>query len=353
MSFLRVLGLAALAARAAALLPSPVLPGDLFYGTCNLPACSTLEFAAFNLSTQASTDLFDFPTDEFEDGYVADDVLIQSGGSTEVVISLQYDNATSRGYLATFDLARRALVGGVQSPFCFALYLDPAQPAGSTDSLLCLSLGAPAPCGATTQCTYVSRVSRTTGAVTQLSVIMPDYCPFTVDALDPVQGVIFSTFEECSGAGGPLIATIDARTGAVKSMAHFAYTLAFIEFEYRAKDGRIYAVVQDSSNAAQPVAYLGTVDPATATPTPLGPAAYYNVSFPPATGGFINQFNTISTISEDAGAFFFTAFHYAIPGPPPSDPILHLIGSDLTTGALVYDAVVANPFCEILWVPSA
>ena len=53
------------------------------------------------------------------------------------------------------------------------------------------------------------------------------------------------------------------------------------------------------------------------------------------------------------GVFFSTAFHYAIPGPPPSDPILHLIGNSLATGELVYDAVVSNPFCEILWLPSA
>ena len=265
----------------AAVTQSSVIPGDLFYGTCNLPACSTLEFAAFNLSTQVSTDLFDFPMDSFEDGYVADDVLIQTGSSTEVVISLQYDNSTSNGYLATFDLASRKLVGGVATPFCFALWLDPFQPKGKTDSLLCLSLGAPAPCGGSTQCTYLQRISRSTGATTVIAAMLPDYCPFTVEALDPILGLIYSTFEECSGAGGgPLIATIDARTGAVKATVHFPYTLAFIEFEYRASNGRVYAVVQDTSNAAQPVAYLATVDPVTATPTPLGPAAYYNVSFP-------------------------------------------------------------------------
>jgi hypothetical protein len=46
---------------------------------------------------------------------------------------------------------------------------------------------------------------------------------------------------------------------------------------------------------------------------------------------------------------FFTAFHYAIPGPPPSDPILHLVGASLATGEITYDEVVQNPFDEIVW----
>ena len=300
---------------------SSVIPGDLFYGTCNLPECSTLEFAAFNLSTQISTDLFDFPTDSFEDGYVADDVLIQTGSSTEVVISLQYDNSTSNGFLATFDLASRALVGGVASPFCFALWLDPFQPTGKTDSLLCLSLGAPAPCGGKTQCTYLQRVSRSTGAATVIAAIMPDYCPFTVEALDPVAGLIYSTFEECSGAGGgPLIATIDARTGAVKTTVHFPYTLAFIEFEYRAANGRVYAVVQDTSDAAKPVAYLATVDPVTATPTPLGPAAYYNVSFPVSAPCKLACLRVLANL---LATLFMMSFSPCPPPPPLPFPSLN------------------------------
>jgi hypothetical protein len=64
------------------------------------------------------------------------------------------------------------------------------------------------------------------------------------------------------------------------------------------------------------------------------------------------EFNTISTLSDELGVLFSTAFHYAIPSPP-GDPILHLIGNNITTGELVYDAVVANPFCEILWLPGS
>jgi hypothetical protein len=330
---------------------SASIPGDLFYGTCNLPDCSTLEFAAWNLTTDSSVDLFDFPLHSFEDTYVADDLLIQPGdGTTEVVISLQFDNATQDGYLVTFDIDKRVVVGGVRADFCFAIWLDPFQKS-STDSILCLALGPGAPCGGSTQCTSLVRISRTTGASTTIASFLPDYCPFTVQALDPNAAIIYATFESCNG-GLPALVQIDARSGAILKSVSFPITLAFIEFEWRASTRKIYAVVQDSSNRAAPVAYLGIVDPATATAAPLSPAAYFNVSFPPSTGGFINQFNTISTISEDAHALFFTAFHYAVPSPP-NDPILHLIGNDLISGAIVYDSIVTNPFCEILWIPDA
>ena len=63
--------------------------------------------------------------------------------------------------------------------------------------------------------------------------------------------------------------------------------------------------------------------------------------------------NTISTLSDELGVFFSTAFHYEVPGPPPSDPILYLIANSLDTGELVYVQEVANPFYEILWLPSS
>ena len=65
------------------------------------------------------------------------------------------------------------------------------------------------------------------------------------------------------------------------------------------------------------------------------------------------EFNTISTLSDELGVFFSTAFHYYVPGPPPSDPILYLLGNALDDGSLVYSEAVRNPFCEILWLPSS
>ena len=64
------------------------LAGDLFFATCNLPECSTLELSLYDLATQSISTLYDFPFDDFEDGYVADSFVVP--GSRQVVISLQY-----------------------------------------------------------------------------------------------------------------------------------------------------------------------------------------------------------------------------------------------------------------------
>jgi hypothetical protein len=323
--------------------------GALFFATCDLPACRTLEFAALDLATDAKTDLFDFPLDSFEDAFVADDVLI----GDEVTISLNWDADPTRGYLAVFDLATRTLVSGRNSSSCFALWEDPAAPA---TSLLCLTLVAASdpgcPAGTASQCTLLKAIDRATGAERLVAGILANYAPFTVEALDPAAGLIYGMFELLDG-GAPEIVTIDARSGSVVRTAPFRNSLAFIELEHSARTGKLYAVVQDTGTGGKPVAYAGTVDPATAVPTPLGPKSFFNVSFPPATGGFFNQFNTISTLEEGPGPgiLFSTAFHYAVPSPP-SDPILHLIGNSLADGELVYDAVIANPFCEILWLPA-
>jgi len=323
------------------------LTGSLFYATCDLPSCDTLEFATLDLATGAKTDLFDFPLDSFEDAYVADDVVIGS----EVTISLNYDSDPSWGYLLVFDLSTRKIVRGRNSSSCFALWENPAEP---QTSLLCLNLvpkGPSCPPGTTTQCTLLKSIDRGTGAEHTIAGLLPDYAPFTVEALDTATGLIYAAFELLSG-GNPELVSIDARTGKIVNTATFRYSLAFIELEYSSRTGGLYAVVQDTGTPGKPLAYAGKVNPITAVPTPLGPRSYFNVSFPPATGGYFNQFNTISTLSDELGVFFSTAFHYAVPSPP-SDPILHLLGNSLVDGELVYDEVVANPFCEILWLPSS
>jgi len=343
--------------------------GSLFYATCDLAAgCDTLEFASLDLATLAKTDLFDFPLDSYDDAFVADNVLIDG----EVTISLNYDSDPDRGYLAVFDIATRKLVSGRNSSSCFALWQSPANPS----ALLCLNLVAKAFCppGTDTQCTLLKSIDRASGAETLIAAIQPGMAPFTVEALDPATGMIYACFAPVNGGGDFVLVSLDAATGAVRHTAPFPYTTAFIELEYSPKTEKLYAVVQDSAGA-QPLVFAGTVDPATAQGTPLGPKSYFNASFPPATGGFFNQFNTISTLSDEQGVFFSTAFHYENQGPPPSDPVLcvrtrsalsfplftspppffslppplpprcrHLIANSLVDGELVYDAIVPNPF---------
>ena len=260
------------------------LQGSLFYGTCDLPSCDTLEFASLDLRKLASKDLFDFPLDSFEDAYVADDVLI----GDEVTISLNWDKDPAWGYLAVFSLATNKLVSGRNSSSCFALWENPLEP---TTSLLCLNLVAAQPAcppGTKSQCTLLLSIDRATGREALIAGLMGDYAPFTVETLDAKTGLIYSTFELLDG-GLPQLVSIDPRTGKVVQQVSFATSLAFIELEWSARTGLVYAVVQDTDAAGKPIAYAGTVDPRTAAATPLGPKSYFNVSFPPATGGFFNR----------------------------------------------------------------
>ena len=84
------------------------LAGELFYGTCALPACDTLSLALWDLANQTSTDLHDFPFDSFEDGYVADSALAPGGGQAFVV--LVEDNAPAEVAAAAEALGLRASV---------------------------------------------------------------------------------------------------------------------------------------------------------------------------------------------------------------------------------------------------
>ncbi len=151
------------------------LAGDLFYAACNLPSCNTLTFDAWALATNTSQTLYTFPFGDFEDGYVADSVLI---GNT-VIISLQYDSAPGQGYLAEFDLGSNKVIRGYNTSQCFGIWADPADASG--DALLCLALEAKCDGGA--QCTEFRRISRTTGADVLVSSFLPDFAPYTVSCL--------------------------------------------------------------------------------------------------------------------------------------------------------------------------
>ena len=259
------------------------LSGELFYATCDYAqGCDTLEFASLDLATMAKTDLFDFPLGSYDDAFVADDTLIEN----EVTISLNWDSHPDWGYLAVFDLPTRKLVSGRNSSSCYALYQDPTRPS----ALLCLNLVAKAYCppGTDTQCTLLKSIDRASGAETLIAAIQPGMAPFTVEALDLATGLLYACFAPVNGGADFVLVSIDVATGEVKHTAPFPYTRAFIELEYSQKTEKLYAVVEDSSSG-KPLVYAGTVDPATATGTPLGPSSFFNASFPPATGGFYNR----------------------------------------------------------------
>jgi hypothetical protein len=309
------------------------LAGDLFFATCNLPECSTLELSLYDLATQSISKLYDFPFDDFEDGYVADSFVIP--GSRQVVISLQYDSKPEQGFLLTFDVASKKIVDGFNSSQCFNMWLDPSDTL--QDRILCLSLQAK--CDGGSQCTELRHLSRSAHTDTLISSFLPNFAPYTVSCLDIKKGLIYSTFGPLL-SGHNVFAAIDPKTGKVLSQPTFPISTAYIELEYDSINDLTYGVVEDSDGV-----FVATIDPASGVAKPVSNAAQLNTTM-------WNQFNSISTIAPEIGTFFFTAFHYEVPGPPPSDPILHLIGANLTTGSLNFDQIVQNPFCEILWIPS-
>jgi len=140
-------------------------------------------------------------------------------------------------------------------------------------------------------------------------------------------------------SGHNVLAAIDPKTGKVVSQPTFPVTTAYIELEYDTVNDKTYGVVEDSDGV-----FVAIIDPDTGSSSPVSKAATLNTTE-------WNQFNSISTIAPEIGTMFFTAFHYENPGPPPSDPILHLIGANLSTGGLNFNDIVNNPFCEILWLP--
>lgn len=309
------------------------LAGELFYATCALPQCDTLALALWSLANNTGSVMYDFPFDSFEDGYVADSVLVDGG--EVVVLSLQYDQRPQQGYLLSFNLTSRTIVDAFNASFCFSLFADSAD----DDRLLCLALEPT--CDGGSQCSQLRHLSRAEHTDVLISQFMPNAAPYTVSCFDTARGLIYSTFGGLETIGPNVIAAIDKDTGAVISNASFPITTAYIELEYDDVTDKVYAVVEDEQDGA----FFGVVEPATGAASPIGPKSSFNTTY-------WNQFNTISTIAPEIGVFFSTAFHYGVP-QPPSDPILHLIGNSLATGEIVYDEIVTNPFCEILWLRQA
>jgi len=316
-------------AAAASPLSAPPLAGELFYATCALPQCDTLALALWTLANNSGAVQYDFPFDSFEDGYVADSVLV---GGDVVVLSLQYDGQPQQGYLLSYNTTSSAIVGGFNASFCFGLFADPAD----EDRLLCLALEPT--CDGGTQCSQLRHLSRSAQTDVLVAQFMPNAAPYTVSCFDAARGLIYSTFGGLDTIGPNVIAAIDKDTGAIVSNASFPISTAYLELEYDSVTDKVYAVVEDASDGA----FFGIVEPSTGAATPVG-SNRFNTSY-------WNQFNTISTIAPEIGVFFSTAFHYG-QQQPPADPILHLIGNSLATGEIVYDSVITNPFCEILWLP--
>jgi hypothetical protein len=274
---LRVAALLAASAAAslAAAAPSPLLlplpppaaaaplKGELVYATCNLPACSTLALALFELANASSTVIFDFPPGAFEDGYVADSIL----DGDELIISLQYDSKPQQGYMLSFNLTTRAIVSGFDASQCFDMWLNPSDP----DTILCLALEPK--CDGGSQCTELRHISRSTKQDKLIASFLPDFAPYTVSCLDTKKGLIYSTFGPLT-TGHNVLATIDPQTGKVLAQPTFPITTAYIELEYDPVTEKVYGVMEDAADGA----FVGTVDPASGAATPISAKAHLNTT---------------------------------------------------------------------------
>lgn len=226
------------------------------------PQCSTLALALYTLANQSSTILYDFPFNDFEDGYVADNLIVPN--TTEVIMSLQYDSDPSQGYLLSYDIATNQIIKGFNSSFCFNLWLLP----NSSDTIVCLSLNAN--CDGGSQCSELHHISRSTGKDTLVAEFLPNYAPYTVSTFDTKRNIIYSTFGPLT-SGGNIIAAISPYTGKIINQVSFPISTAYIELEYDPVTDKTYAVVEDASQGA----FFGTVEPSTGVATPLSSKAFF------------------------------------------------------------------------------
>jgi hypothetical protein len=159
---------------APASLGSAPLSGSLVYATFQ-PDTYDLEIALYDLATGNSSSVLTYNVAEYEDGYVADSLYLPWSG--EYIVSLQYDDDETQGFLLTVDVANGRVVAGVNTSFCYGIFLDPSDATNST--LTCLTLNAK--CDGGTQCGELHSINRLTGADKQLSSFLPNYAPYTVD----------------------------------------------------------------------------------------------------------------------------------------------------------------------------
>jgi hypothetical protein len=282
-----------------------------------------LELDAWNLSTNTSNVLYEFPNDYLESGYVEGSTIVNNTW----YLSLQYDSDEKQGVLVTYDIAHKKLLSTFNTTFCYGLWANPLV----KGEMLCLALDL-LPNG--TQATFLHKIELASHKDTIVGTYLPGYAPYTVDALDVKRGIIVNSAAPLNGGGDNVLNLIDITTGKQIGVTSYPEYRAFIELDYDVVSGDVYSVVDDIVNTDR-VTYFGTVDIATAAGTPVG-----NANF-----SYFGQLNTISTVAPEIGTFFSTAFHYV----QPTEPVLYLVGNDLRTGAFNYMSVIRNPFCDIEW----
>jgi len=363
-------------ARPAALLPLSILPailaaggggaisGRLAFLTCDYPACAAGELRALDLATNASELLWALPAGgaPLDDAYTGNCLLADA---RTLLLALQFDAAPAQGALVTFDLVARAPRGAaLNTSSCVVLLLDPSDAGGAR--LLCLRILQGGPDGEATQLRHIDRL---TGEDRLVATLFPQHAtfgeavvsrgvlyvpmaplaagPFFIAAIDPQTGRVLATNGEARAprARRPsrLPSPRPARRPLPPSPATFPFTLTMVGLVADAPpgggDGTALSVVRtEDGNGGNVRGFLARVDLATAKATQVGSAELNMTRW--------TQLNPINALDAAAGVLFLTAFDGG------AGNSLHLLGLSTSSGELVYDLEVRNPFADLVFLGS-
>jgi len=308
--------------------------GRLAYLSCDYPACDTVVLSTLDLATNASTRLYELPSDSFDDEYTANALLLSP---TELLLSLQYDAAPAQGALFTFDLAARRPSPARNSSSCVVLLPDPSD--ATRARLFCLKIVQGGPSGEVTEFRHIDRV---TGTDKLVATLFPQHA--TCGEAIVRNGLLYIPMAPLAD-GDFFIAAVDPTTGRSVRNATLAssfFMVGLVDDTAGAARGEAAAaatalsVVRASGpDGQQPSAFLARVDLDAATFTKIG--ADLNLTQ-------WTQLNALDALDAARGVLYLTAFDGS------AGNALHLLGLSTTDGAIVYDLVVRNPFTDVVYV---
>ena len=361
----------------------PNLLPSLLLATCSIAAPITggltfltfqegtydVELGVFDLASSAPQSLYNFSTAEFESGYwVESSFIAGDSNSTHAtwVSNLQYDDNQTQGALLEIELTDLAL-RWVNATYCWSMFLDARDPSGNT--VLCVadnamdlsrSRGRRASRGTPLR----SQPSGNRGPPRNLALTMPtDTRDVLVYSIERLSGTETLVGEFAVGLEEDIAVTYDSKRNIIWAMlqndvtnanylvgfdvaagtpvpnaAPVAYDKLIYAMQYDLVLDSIVAVVStwDATKQAWNTGF-GSIEPHTATFTPIGPVN--------GTFAAFRQFNDIDCIAPSISVFFLTCFDWVLP-----DTTLYVVGVSTVTGEIVYKEPVRNPFIDISYV---
>ena len=303
-------------AAAASAPPSPTL----LYSTCSPPgACTSFEVRSFDTATRKSAPFATLPPN-LADFWFSNSIFDDAAG--EALLSLQHPTDFS-GALVSLDTSSRRVASAFNASRCVSIHLDPAD--ATRDTVACVSVLVGGACGAGVECLELRHLSRSSGADALVAAFARGDMPVDVGTFDAKRGVILATFEPVDGGGNATLVHIDPHSGRRVREVDYAFTFSVISMQYDAARARVLCVAEDIASSE---VFFGELDPDTATATPiraLNESAWA-------------EFSPASALAPRAGLYYMAAFSSE----------LHLLGLRLSDGAVAYDAVVEQPFTNLL-----